>query len=531
MQVSNANLIQYTLSKKALKPSEEDEAQSNIEQNKILSDVQKVSNVNYALPSSDVNDISSVLSNEALQNSIDKVLVPPEKFDTPVVKTMKTSYKDLSEGTIANIKQIIYDLHHKKGPGGVGDDDDDGPDPVPGDDDDDVGGDDDDTVIDPPDPTKESFLKDFNDTTTMFEYINSIDSTVTAEGGLTRAQLIKLTQRDDWEDGNYDFFGSLNRVFNVIDTDSNGTLSYSEIKAFIGEEIGSDVNTYKNKVNTYANQLESEYQKLSDKQKLEFVLERTEEYLQAKGLTDQIAALNRLKQGTDMYCDVSVGQIGFRDLNKGNTSGYITLGSYSYLAVTIEYEINGTTYSVAVWGGDTDEAANSDGERDLGISLDSSLLDGTWYNLVDVLVHELTHATASSWYNTDYVNGNIYYPTKAQVQKLYDAGMISSSDYNTYAAKANAGTLTDDDCNYLWYLACCGWGEYAAYQTDADYVDSIGGDIYDAGKFTTAVNGPNEKQTIIDHIDAAYTREDDPTTEENEYYKEPMPNYKWWSYA
>ncbi len=525
MQVSNSNLMQYTMVKKALINKDEGKVQDICVENIATSDIKKVSNVNYALPNSTANDISNVLSNEALQNTIDKILVPPEKFDTPIIKTMKTTYKDLSEGTISNIKQIIYDLHHKKKPTGIGDDDDDNSGGVGGDGSGGIGGDDDDdsqTEIDPPDPTKQSFLNDFNDTTTMFEYINGIDSTVTAESGITRAQLVALTQRDDWEDSNYDFFGSLNRVFNIIDTDSNGTLSYAEIKAFIGEEIGANVNTYKNKVNTYANQLEAQYQQMTDKQKLEFALERTEEYLTAAGLTDQLAALNRLKQGTDLYCDVSVGQIGFRDLNKENTSEYITLGSYTYLAATIEYEINGNTYSVAVWGGDTDEAADSNGDRDFGITLDISLLDGTWYNLVDVLVHELTHATASSWYNTDYVNGNIYYPTGTQVKKLYDAGIISASDYNTYAAKANAGTLTDDECNYLWYLACCAWGEYAAYQVDADYVDSIAGDVYDAGKMTTAVNGPNEKQTIINHIEAGYNSDD---------YTEPMPNYKWWSYA
>lgn len=120
------------------------------------------------------------------------------------------------------------------------------------------------------------------------------------------------------------------------------------------------------------------------------------------------------------------------------------------------------------------------------------------------------------------MNGNIYYPTGTQVKKLYDAGIISASDYNTYYTKANAGTLTDDEYNYLWYLACCAWGEYAAYQVEADYVDSIAGDVYDAGTMTTAVNGSNEKQTIINHIEAGYN---------DENYTEPMPNYKWWSYA
>ena len=64
------------------------------------------------------------------------------------------------------------------------------------------------------------------------------------------------------------------------------------------------------------------------------------------------------------------------------------------------------------------------------------------------------------------------------------------------------------------------WGEYAAYQVDADYNDSIGQDIYKKSwdNSTTAVDGPNEKQTIDDHIKSSYDNE-------------LSPDYKWWSFA
>jgi len=510
MQISNANLIKYTVSSKTVKTEKELELLGSAGNLTVCGNINIIPVDKTEAPTT-AQGISNLLNDETFKNTVDEVL-PTKTSSTPEIRTMTTSYKDLSEETVANIKQIIYDLHHKStgtggNEGGGGSEE-----------------------IDPPDPTKASFLEDFNDTTSMFEYINSIDSTVTAEKGLTRAQLINLTQRDDWEDGNYDFFGSLNRVFNVIDKDSNGTLSYSEIKEFIGDELGSNVNTYKNKVNTYSNQLQSQYEAMTDQKKLEFVLERTEEYLKATGLTDQLAALNRLKRQQDLHCDVHIGQIGFRDLNEGNTSGYTTLGAYQYKALQFQYEKDGTEYTVGVWVDDQDDERN-----DLGITLDITLLDKPWYNLVDVLVHELTHATASAWASELYMidSENIgSRVTTTLIKKLYDTGKISASEYNSYTAKCNAGTLTEAENDYIEYIACSAWGEYEAYQADADYVDSIAGDVYDGRSMTTAVNGPNEKQTIINHINDAYNgqvvEQDDGTSYT---YIEPLPNYKWWSYA
>ena len=377
--------------------------------------------------------------------------------------------------------------------------------------------------LEEPDPNKKSFIDEFNDTTSMFEYLNSLDPSITAETGITRAQLIALTQNDDWEDSNYDFFGSLNRIFDVLDKDDNSTLSFEEIKAFIGDEIGNSIVTYKNKVNTYAAEIQNKYSHMSDQQKLEFVLEKTEEYLRAAGLTMQLNALNKLKSQTDTHNTIKVGNIAMADLNEGNTSGYITLGSYTCLAGAFEYEYNGTTHEVSVWASDEDTATD-----DLGITLDISLLDKNWYELVDVMVHELTHATASQFYTpasnpTETASLNL-----SNIKTLYDMGFIDETEYNYYNDNWATVVSNPDDVNRLFYLTSCAWGEYVAYQTDADYVDSIAGDEYDAGRLTTAVDGPDEKQTIIDHIDGGYNTNEDGTHKTAE---EAVPDWKWWTYA
>ena len=534
MQISNATLLQYTVTKKNLIVDNEEGINSSAATTEIKSNI-NVSNTQ------NVQNISGVISTEALNQTIEKVIKAPENTTTPTVINKITTYKNLPQGTVDRIKQIIYDMHFRQNGGGSGGsgvtpnnpsnptNPTDPTDPTdPSDPTDPTDPTDPDAPeLENPDPTKASFMDEFNDTTSMFEYISTIDSTVTPEGGLSRAQIIQLSQRDDWEDSNYDFFGSLNRVFNILDTNSDGILSFNEIKEFIGDEIGNSSASWMSKVNTYAAQLESQYQAMSDQKKLEFVIARTEEYLAATGLTDQLAALNRLKGQTDRHCTVKVGQIGFRDLNEGNTSPYMTLGSYTYMAGQFKYDYNGSTYSVAVWAGDSDTATD-----DLGITLDISLLDGTWYNLVDVLVHELTHATASAWYDTNMQNGELGSLTTTQIRKMYDAGMMTTAEYNSYISKYNSNTLSDDEVNHLFFLACCGWGEYAAYQVDADYVDSIAGDEYDAGRMTTAVDGNREKTTIESHIASGYNSVDDPSTPDvDEYYKEPKPDYEWWTYG
>ncbi len=582
MQIESSRLLQYTIKKEVqttssacLSASVDDiEITSTINvsdyelaidaANAGLENINIVSKINY-IPTdtveingktSDITNVSSVLSNESISNTVDLVINPPENTTKPTTMSFSSTYKDLSQSTINRIKQIIYDLHHKTSGGTEGGDGTGGTGGTGGTEGGDgtggtggtggtEGGDGSDgPELEEPDPNKKSFINEFNDTTSMFEYLNSLDSSITAESGITRAQLIALTQNDSWEDSNYDFFGSLNRIFDVLDEDDNSTLSFEEIKEFIGDEIGNSIVTYKNKVNTYAAEIQNKYVHMSDQEKLEFVLKKTEEYLKAAGLTMQLNALNKLKSQTDLHNSIKVGNIAMANLNNDPNAEFFTLGSYTFKAGQFQYEVDGYPQDVTIWANDKDTA-----DDDLGITLDISLLSKNWYELVDVMVHELTHATASQFYTASSDPNEAASLNLDNVKTLYDMGFIDLTEYNYYNDNwvSIVTNGQQDDINRLFYLASCAWGEYMAYQTDADYVDSIAGDEYDAGRLTTAVDGSNEKQTIIDHIDAAYNTEGweqkfdsegNPMYDEHgdpilEYviHNEAVPDWKWWTYA
>ena len=507
--------------------------------------------------------------------------------DTTVEDRYSVSVLDKSASEIANIKQIIYDLHHKKTETGDDDDDttvgggdDDDDTTVSGDDDDDdttVGGgdddddttvsgdDDDDTTVggddddeEEPDVPKESFIEEFDDVESMFEYMSTIDPSISADKGITRAQLIALTQNDDWEDSNYDFFGSLNRVFDVLDKDDNGVLTVEEIKELIGDELGSSFSDYKSKVETFAAELQAEFDKLDAQGKLEYAIEMTREYLVAAGLTDQVKALDRLTSGTDKYNEIHVGQIALADLNTPERNpDYKTkkiLGAYAYFPSQIIY--NGFTVSIPVSEDDaTGTYTDANGVQhnytastgDCGITLDlNTYANGDLFEFIDTLVHELTHATAA--YNSNVWDYSFTFGVdQSMIDKMYEAGALTEDEYDYYSA--NLSTLITeawdngeyvDETNTLYsviefsneklarfyYLAATMWGEYRAYQTDADYVDSIGGDVYDKGEMSTAVDGSKEQETIEEHVNELYNH---PTN--NPDYVEPEPDWKWWTYA
>jgi hypothetical protein len=194
---------------------------------------------------------------------------------------------------------------------------------------------------------------------------------------------------------------------------------------------------------------------MSSSDKLNFIITKTKEYLTAAGLTNQLYALTRLEnENADENSTVHVGQISLTDLNPNGTSDGYTLGMYKYLIDTATND----------WLGDADGTYNfKDGQAyfDGGLLIDENLINDkstNWYEIVDVMVHELTHATA-------YINPTSY--TK--------------------------------------------WGEYVAYQTDEDYLDSVGEDQY---------TGPNEKSGITDHIKSFSC-----------YDGETVPTFKWWTYG
>ncbi len=449
-------------------------------------------------------------------------------LDLKIKSNLSVQFTGLSGSQIEDIKQVIYDLHHPKTE--EGDDDDD---VTVGDDDDDtpVTGDDDDT--EEPDEPKASFIEEFDDVESMFDWLNEQDPSISKETGITRAQLIALTQNDSWEDSNYDFFGSINRIFDILDKNGNDILTVEEIKELIGEEIGTSASALQSNVETYAAEIQEEYESLSLQGKLEFGIEKTREYLEAAGLTAQLEALNRLLAGTDTYNSIHVGQIAFADLSDSAPDGYITMGSYTSNGLQATY--NGMNYTI--YASDSDTSKN-----DLGLTLNQEYFEtAQWYELVDTLVHELTHATA---YNYTVVDSNGFFDpyavTQDTIDSMYEAGALTADEYSYYSDNitqliidaANRGefsstdghyTFTDEKLNRFFYLMYTMWGEYSAYQADADYVDSIAGDEFDAGGgITTAVDGPNEKGTIESHIETAYNQDG---------YVESEPDWQWWTYA
>ena len=361
------------------------------------------------------------------------------------VNTNAVTISSLSAAEISRIKQVIYDLHHPTST----------PEPEPGD------------TEETPDG-KIGFMSDFGSVDEMFDYINTIDPTVTKETGLDSNALWQLTQRDDWEQNNNSFFGIMNHGFNLIDTDGDDVLSYDEIADFIGDEMATAYD-YLAKVKQYSNELQIDYRNMTDQQKLDFAIEKAREYFEQVGLTDQIQALNRL---------IAENKIGFKDLNEGKTyvegAGGWVLGAYicltkndgSYASDDDQWYI----YDYDEYGNPL-QAYFDQG----GLFLDETYYTQNsilWYDLVGTIIHELTHATA-------YLRG---------------------------------GPET--------------WGEYVAYQTEEDYRDSIACGQWSGNDEQSAIH--NHIDGYYNSVEVADLNGDGIVSEEE---KEPIPGWKWWTYG
>ncbi|MBP3924348.1 hypothetical protein J6E39_03810 [bacterium] len=452
-------------------------------------------NVDYSL-----RELAEIAGTGINSNSISVPLSEPHLV---VMRTTSDDFVDKSQER--QIKHLIYLYFHTEAP-----------------------------RLENPDDSKDkkSYISEFTDTTTMFNFVNSIDNTINYNTGISRTKLLNLIKRENWEDANKDFFGSLNRCFDKIDKDQDGTLAFNEILEFMGEEVG-DFNTYKAKVEAYAAEIQNEYEKLGDQAKLEYAIDKTREYLEAAGLTNQLKALERLLSEEDTYNKkVGIGQITIDKLDPG------TLGQYAPLGCSFDAPYDcytdpdtGIKYGYSIYITDKDGSKDSDGvAHDLGITLDSSLLSAKWYELVDVLVHELTHATAYLYFTPDENGqlGNI----EESLKLMYEQKVLTNEQYNYY--KTNSNNLTIEEQVKLCFLAETIWGEYSAYQADADYMDSIAGDVYDAGSNIGIIgNGKDEKSIIMNQVDTFY---------DNDYDKDgkPIPHdkkeayteeWQWWTWT
>lgn len=453
-----------------------------------------------------------------------------------------------------------------------------------------------------------SFIENFRDADTFFEYVHDKqDSTVTKETGISRSQLIALSQNDKWEDSHNDFFGSLNRSFYSLDKDNNGTLSYAEVKDFLNTYLKKDgYNDFKTQVQAYSDEIQTKFENKTNQEKLEFALKLTEDYLKSAGLENQLSALNRLKAGIDLDPNTicKVGQISIVEYeNENQLGGYTSWQGYkSYTNANPNGDDVDKAYgeipnSNKTTPGKPTKLSNGDGtytqtigyftrdddfyytdddrEKQLsnnGLTLSVKYLEkGTsWAELVATLVHELTHATYSLFSTNGKTDGAISI-TQDNLTALRQMGALTDEEYEL--AKENIKDLNDkygqymvtasgnwlggkdmsiDDNNIinnatsltaeesaildkLTYKISAARGEYMAYQADADYLDSVGGDIFnkrvgDVGS-DMAVDGKNEKDTIIKHLELCgyNTGLDDDLnkTQDNEV----LPDWKWWSYA
>ena len=175
---------------------------------------------------------------------------------------------------------------------------------------------------------------------------------------------------------------------------------------------------------------------------------------------------------------------------------------------------------------------------------------------MSVLVHELTHATMAQYTTLVDADNGIMTITESNLSALQRMGVFSDEEYETVKAHLkdinakygrymlngdewlggttmysdgksiyNSSEMSKDDSTFLTnllYKIDAARGEYMAYQADADYLDSVGGDIFSADLSKTAVNGNKEQEKIIKWInDSGY----------NDNGNQPLPDWKWWSYA
>ena len=364
---------------------------------------------------------------------------------------------------------------------------------------------------------------------------------VSATTSITKSQLTQLTKNDSQEDSNNDLCGALNRAFAGKKPDE--VITYKELQLFFMRASGFDnsmtMSEYKTVVNKYSEKLQNQFEAMGNSAKLNFIIEKTEEYLESAGLDKQMAALTRLKtqDGTvntnpngNQVC--SVGQIAFADLGSwedipGSVIGYDASGN----PINGKSITNGA-YTAARWtftdvapdgsdGGDYKAAAfcdDNDGSSDCGITLNINFLSGyklvaknygtymelkhesyKWYEIVETLVHELTHATAYQY--ADLSETSYFKPSLQGLNYMASKGIISSSEANHFYYDFD--DLTMQEYQRLIYLVNTMTGEYSAFIQTANYLDSVGGDVFDSGN-SLAVNGANEESAIKNHVDSMY---------------------------
>lgn len=381
----------------------------------------------------------------------------------------------------------------------------------------------------------------FKNVDELFSYINNQFPYVTVDKttGIKKEYLVKLSQIDSKEDSSGDFFGCLNRAFS--EKNYNEYISYDEIKALLIKSAGKDSSVsateFQKKAEQYSQKIQIQFASLkTNEAKMEFILEKTEQYLQAAGLEMQLAAMqalieaekDNLNPNKNQICNK--GQIAFAKLDDGNLGGYSYLIDFNRFkddnSTEYYYDYNGTRYYSNMWAGDNDY---KDPNFDNGITLSKDYLNPSkkyWFEAVATLVHELTHATAYYYYDVTAESKHMTFDVNMLQYIVNIHSQLNMADeiseyIENLIPKVEADTLSEDEYGFLSYLVTTFWGEYAAYQADADYADSIGADVISKGNDLIRGEGEYGEKTAIERQISEY--EDFPQSQ-------PYPFYKWWSY-
>lgn len=345
-------------------------------------------------------------------------------------------------------------------------------------------------------------------------------------GSITKSELIRRSRIDSNEDSNSDLCGALNRAFSYKKL--NEEITYNDMMLFFMRAAGKDSvlseEEYQIAVNKYSDVVQNQYDGLTtDQERLEFVIDKTEQYLKEAGLTLQQEALNRLKSANNVTeagktTTAEIGNITILEFKEEDGSiDENTGGAYSFYG----YGKQETNDQVsAFWTGDKDNA-----ENDKGIVLNSFHFEVYhWFDLVMIMVHELTHATAYKYYDN---NGNYSRGFNTlTLEELVNKGFISSADLNNYKnfniennvieplnyvntknpdwtedkkkEWAYAMLYTDGNNNDITYLDLTRkidalWNEFAAYYMTNEYYDSIGADAIQCMNASRIVSSENGK--------------------------------------
>ena len=142
-------------------------------------------------------------------------------------------------------------------------------------------------------------------------------------------------------------------------------------------------------------------------------------------------------------------------------------------------------------------------------------------------IYTFQYLCYQAW-NSDIINEDQYlaYINGTNINQRLFNNMMSSLKYRGLIDQETLSSFTFDVAMEknnkflrLLYLTNLAWGEYSAYSTDANYIDSVAGDVY-APDTTTSADKEKESRVIANHVEDLYN---------DNQYTEPYPDFIPWT--